>query len=310
MSVEVVVPSYRRPALLRTCLEGLAGQSRPPDRVLVVVRRDDGETRSVLADLGPEPTIEIVEVDQPGVVHALNRALDRLTGDVVAFFDDDTVAEPGWIERAVEHLATDTTLAGVGGRDRLINAPEVDREAPRPVGSIDWWGRMNGFHHLRGRRRRVELLKGCGMAFRRCAVDDLRFDSRLLGDGAQVHNDAAFSLAASRRGALLYDPEMVVDHFHGPRWDRDQRPAGPFDATAWRHQVHNETLTLLEHLSGFRAIVYLVWAHLVGTRDNVGLAQAVRLTGERGLGAWRALAASQLGRLHGLWTWSASRWNR
>jgi GT2 family glycosyltransferase len=303
-TVEVVVPSYRRPALLGDCLDGLARQTRPPDRVLVVVRLDDAATRSMLAEREPDLPVEVVDADQPGVVHALNRALDRLTGEVVAIFDDDTVADPQWLERAIGHLDSDPALVGVGGRDRLVDTPDAPGPPPRPVGSIDWWGRMNGFHDLGVEPGPVELLKGCCMAFRRAPIADLRFDTRLLGAGAQVHNDAAFSLAASRRGPLRYDPELVVDHHHGPRWDRDQRAEGPYDGRAWRHRVHNETLTLLEHLPAGRATVYLLWAHLVGTRDNVGLLQALRLTGDRGRDAWRALVASQLGRLQGMGTWA------
>ena len=307
-SVDAVVPTYRRPDLLAKCLEALSQQSVPPRRVLVTVRLEDETTRSYLNEVDLDVDLQVVLVDQPGVVFALNRALEHVDADIVAFFDDDTAPDPDWIERAVAHYDDDPTLAGLGGRDRLVGAAQDPGPAPRAVGSIDWWGRMNGFHHHEGRgARAVDVLKGCNMSFRRTAIASLQFDERLLGAGAQMCNDAAFSLAVRRRGgSILFDPSMQVDHYHGPRWDRDQRRL-TIDSKAREHEIHNETLTLLEHLPSARGKVYLVWATLCGTRDNVGILQSIRLAPKLRLDSLRLLVASARGRIRGYSTWKHCR---
>lgn len=307
-SVDAVVPTYRRPDLLAKCLDALSQQSVRPRRVIVTVRLEDETTRSYLNDVDLDVDLQVILVDQPGVVFALNRALEHVEADIVAFFDDDTAPDPDWIERAIAHYDDEPTLAGLGGRDRLVGPARGLGPAPRAVGSIDWWGRMNGFHHHEGRgARAVDVLKGCNMSFRRTAIAGLQFDDRLLGAGAQMCNDAAFSLAVRRRGgSLLFDPGMQVDHYHGPRWDRDQRRL-TIDSKAREHEIHNETLTLLEHLPPVRGKVYLVWATLCGTRDNVGVLQAVRLAPKFHFDSLRLLVASSRGRRRGYSTWKDSR---
>ena len=85
-------------------------------------------------------------------------------------------------------------------------------------------------------QREVDTLKGGNMSFRAAAVRGLRFDQRLRGPDAQVDCELAFSLALKRAGwALVYDPQIVVDHFQAPRHDIDQRDA--FSAEALFNQA-------------------------------------------------------------------------
>jgi hypothetical protein len=114
------------------------------------------------------------------------------------------------------------------------------------------------------------------MSFRRKAVGSLRFDPRLFGAGVQMHNDMAFCLAVKRSGwKLIYDPAVLVDHYEAPRFCADGR--GVFSAEAVRNQVHNETLTLLEYLSGPGRLFYLLIMFLIGTQAEPGLLQSARL---------------------------------
>ncbi len=48
--IDVVVPTYRRPELLRECRAALARQRHPAGRVVVAVRSDDDEARRVLRE--------------------------------------------------------------------------------------------------------------------------------------------------------------------------------------------------------------------------------------------------------------------
>ncbi len=78
LSVSVVVPTYRRPADLRRCVDALVGQTSPADEVVVVVREDDDESLSAVDGLVARiPSIERVTVSAPGQVHALNRGIER-----------------------------------------------------------------------------------------------------------------------------------------------------------------------------------------------------------------------------------------
>jgi len=171
------------------------------------------------------------------------------------------------------------------------------------VGKVQWFGRVVGNHHLGvGEPRYVDVLKGVNCAYRRAAILPVGFDERLLGAGAQVHNDLSLSLRLRRAGwKLVYDPEVAVDHYPAPRFDEDQRRS--FNATTFGDMVHNETLVLLEHLPPMRRFVFGFWALFVGTRSAPGLVQWLRLSLCEGRLASTKLQAALKGRADGLRTW-------
>jgi GT2 family glycosyltransferase len=305
LTVSVVVPTVNRTRLLHLCLLALARQERRPAQVIVVAREDDEPTLGYLARGAPaDLPLSIVRVSVPGMVAALNAGLAAATGDIVAFTDDDAAPRPDWIERLVRHYEADAGVAGVGGRDWI----EAEAAVPpqRNVGLVQWFGRMIGNHHLGvGPARDVDVLKGVNMSFRRVALGELRFDTRLRGTGAQIHNEVGFCLWLRRRGwRLIYDPAVAVDHAVGPRPSHDQRHS--VDAGAVRDSVHNETLALLDHLPPARRAVFLLWALLVGTRAAPGAVQCVRFLVQRQPAPFLRLRASYAGRLDAVRSWWAS----
>lgn len=220
MKLSVVIPSYRRPASLVRCLDGLAQQTRPPDEVIVVARPDDAETLDVVR--AARLPVAIAEVTTAGLLAAMRAGADAATGDVIAFTDDDAVARPDWAGRLEAHFA-DPAVGGAGGRDFI--AEETEGET-WDFGRITRWGRLVGNHHLAiGPPKPVDVLKGVNMAFRRAA---LALPTDLRGEGAQLHSEIAICGWASSRGwRLILDPEAIVDHT--PAW----RPAG--DSRRRRH---------------------------------------------------------------------------
>lgn len=312
MNLTVLIPTYRRPKDLARCLEALCKQTRQADEVLVVVRDTDTETWAFLDAFSPESLpLHTVKVSIPGQVAALNAGLDAAHGDIIAITDDDAVAHADWLARIEAHFLSDDRLGGVGGRDWLYVGTELQDATMHPgasqvVGQVQWSGRVTSNHHIGvGEPREVDTLKGANMSYRRTAIANLRFDPRLRGTGAQVHNDMAFAFAIKRAGwKLLYDPMVAVDHYLAQRFDEDQR--NTVNQIALVNAVHNETLVLLEHLPPVRRFIFLVWAILVGTRSNFGLLQVLRfLPSEGGLTVQKWLRAIQ-GRWQGWSTWRQS----
>ena len=304
MKLTVLVPTYRRPAHLVRCLRSLEQQSRAADQVLVVARDSDAESQQLLERRLFRLPLEVVTVAVPGQVAALNAGLDRVKGEVVAITDDDAEPHADWLSRIEQHFESDPGLAGLGGRDFLRDG-HVYRDSA-VVGKIQWFGRHIGNHHQGvGPARYVDVLKGANMSYRMSAIGALRFDTRLLGAGAQVHNDMSFSLRLRRSGLrILYDPEVAVEHFSAERFDDDGRVFK--SAEAVRNKAHNETVAILDYLPSRRWGVYLAWAILVGHRALPGAVQCVRLS-MTGRYAWSALKPVIIGRFLGVRTVLTSR---
>ncbi|WP_096594547.1 glycosyltransferase [Calothrix sp. NIES-2098] len=304
MKNTVLIPTYRRPLDLSRCLLAVQAQTKPADRVIVVVRDTDTQTWEFLAQFPAQNLpLHIVKVSVPGVVAALNAGLAVVEGDIVSITDDDAAPHPNWLEKINAHFLSDTSIGGVGGRDWIHQGNKLLDDSRQIVGKLQWFGRAIGNHHLGvGEPREVDILKGVNMSFRHCAIAQLRFDERMRGTGAQVHFEMAFTLALKRAGwKLIYDPQVAVDHYPAQRFDEDQRHN--FNEIALINLVHNETLVLLEYLPLLRSAVFLIWAILVGTRDSLGLVQWLRLLPSQGQLAGKKCWASLRGRWLGWQTY-------
>jgi cellulose synthase/poly-beta-1,6-N-acetylglucosamine synthase-like glycosyltransferase len=293
MKLSVIVPTWRRPEDLTRCLAGLAAQLRPADEVLVVARREDSETWAALersSGSSHQLPVRGISVAVSGVVPSLRAGLNASRGDVVAITDDDAVPRRDWLERIERLLERDPTVGGVGGRD-WVHRDGVLNGGERTVGSVRWYGRVIGNHHLGvGGPREVDLLKGANMAFRARAVRPVDLDDGLRGEGDQPHWEIDLCLSVKRNGwTLLYDPAIAVDHYPAPRFEREQRAAG--SAEALRNEVHNRTYALLKGLPGWRAPITLAYEFLVGTRQAPGLAAALERRA-RGKRVWARLATA------------------
>lgn len=311
MNITVLIPTYRRPKDLIRCLEALQKQTRPADEVLVVVRDTDAETWTVLKELNPHfLPLGTVTVSVPGQVAALNAGLDAAQGDIIAITDDDAVPHTDWLARIETQFLLDERVGGVGGRDWVYHGTQLIDGSREVVGRVQWFGRTIGDHCFGvGDAREVDLLKGANMSYRQSAIAGVRFDERLRGLGAQVHNDMAFSLALRRAGwKLIYDPMVAVDHYTAERFDEDRRYQ--FNEIALVNLSHNETLVLLEYLPPLRRAVFLLWAVLVGTRTTLGFLQWLRFLPSEGALAGQKLLASLRGRWQGWRTWQESRFSK
>ncbi|WP_175883654.1 glycosyltransferase family 2 protein [Burkholderia sp. BCC0044] len=295
MKISVLVPTYRRPADLARCLLALQRQQRLPDEVIVVARPEDDATHERLADpaVGGALPLHIVPVDVAGQVAALNKGLDSATGDIVAITDDDAAPRPDWLARIEAVFLSDPRVGAVGGRDWVHEKGRVLDESRELVGQLTLSGKIVGNHHLGvGGAREVDMLKGANMSYRRAAIERLRFDTRLRGAGAQVHNDMGFSMHVQREGwKLVYDPAIAVDHFPAERFDDDRRDAASLNAIS--NGAYNLHLILREHLSPLRREIAWWWWTLVGTRVYPGFAHVLlslpTARRARVLAHWRAV---------------------
>lgn len=278
-TISVLIPTWRRPDDLRRCLLALGRQDRPADQVVVTVRGDDAETLALLDALSGDAAARAVErvIVEPGpLTAAMNAGLARTTGDLVALTDDDAEPRPDWLAK-LELYFDDATIGGVGGLDVQPNGPPPVY-GKRSVGCLSWYGRLSGNHHRgAGPARDVDVLKGVNCCFRGDELRGLGLDRRLRGKANVSHWEVSLCLTLRRRGwRLVYDPAIVVDHQVGTRHDGDVNARGGFAAAPYVDAVHNQTLSVLDHLPRCHRAAFWLWAFLVGTQSEPGLVQAIR----------------------------------
>jgi glycosyltransferase involved in cell wall biosynthesis len=289
-TIGVLICTYRRAESLQRCLKALELQTRLPDRVTVVVRDTDSDTRELLTSRPhAKVPVRVLLVKVPGLIAARNTGLNASDTDILAITDDDACPHPDWLVRIFEHFISDPQLGGLGGRDRCHNGICFNNDQKMVVAKIQWFGRMIGNHHLGfGPPQFVDMLKGTNMSYRAESISSIRFDDRLHGSGSQAYEDFTFSLAVRRAGwRLRYDPAVLVDHYEETREEvRHYSGAKPVvDRRGFQAFVYNGVVARWEELSSIRHCVFVLWSFMVGVRVCPGIVQAIRFTPVMGMRA-------------------------
>ena len=120
MKVSVVVCTYsmERYDVFSECVESVLGQTYDPIEVVIVVDGNDEVFDRVSADFGEEPeTVLHNNETNEGISYSRTKGAEIATGEIVAFIDDDAIAEPDWIEQLVA-VYDRTDAVAVGGHVR------------------------------------------------------------------------------------------------------------------------------------------------------------------------------------------------
>lgn len=110
MRLSVAIPTFRRPGMLRECLDSLAPQLTDGVEVLVIDNDPAGSARNAVGSYA-HSAIRYLHEPRPGVVQARNRAVRDSGGAYLAFIDDDEIAHPGWIAALLRHVELGVTAS-------------------------------------------------------------------------------------------------------------------------------------------------------------------------------------------------------
>lgn len=131
-AISVIVASHQRPLWLRRCLTGLTQLDYPNFEIIIAA---DATGLDAIADHSAAPLIKTIEASEANISRTRNLGLSQAAGDIVAFIDDDAVAEPLWLRFHAEALTATAASASVGyvrGRNGISfqsRAESVDAEA-------------------------------------------------------------------------------------------------------------------------------------------------------------------------------------
>jgi succinoglycan biosynthesis protein ExoM len=128
--IAVCIPTYRRPTLLRKCLESLKNQQYHDFSYSVVIVDNDSErSAKVTVDEWSKSFPGLTNYDVEPIRNislTRNRAIANASGDLIAFIDDDECAEPSWLQELFE-LYNKVACDGVLGPVK----PSYDPPAPQ-----------------------------------------------------------------------------------------------------------------------------------------------------------------------------------
>jgi len=114
MRATVVVTAHDagRVSDLLDCVTSVLGQSRKPDEVIVCVDQNPS-LLDVLKRWIPDG-VSFLANEGTGLSASRNTALERASGDIITFLDDDAMPAPKWLEVLTPHL-DDASVFAAGG---------------------------------------------------------------------------------------------------------------------------------------------------------------------------------------------------
>lgn len=301
-TVTAVVVSYNRPQLLRECLDGLAAQTRPVDRVIVV---DNASTD------------DAARVAREHPIHAEVTELSCNYGGAGGFCAGMALALEPPHDPTFVWVMDDDTVPGPTALNELLKAAQRCRDAngalPTVLGSKTVWtdGREHPMSRPRPRTwlfRGSRDLPGCdgafqarSMSFVSCLIDAkaMRALKALPRTAFFLWNDDfEFTTRLLKRGIGYYVPSSVVMHKTRVFGSSDADPGERF-----RFEVRNKLWMMRccrEDFTGLEFAEFLLktvrrWAlTVVRSKDRALLLRAGRQGLREALGAQPAPNAELL----------------
>jgi len=111
--VSIVVATYNRESYIINCIKSLLIQSYTPEKREIIVVIDPKTTDRTKELLSKYP-VTILMASQGGPASCRNEGVEIAKGEVVAFIDDDSVADEYWLENLISNFS-DPEIVGVGG---------------------------------------------------------------------------------------------------------------------------------------------------------------------------------------------------
>jgi hypothetical protein len=219
--VSAVICTHNRATFLRRALASLAAQTIPAGRfeIIVVDNASTDDTRELvtheLSGLGP---LRYLFEPRLGVSHARNAGWRAARAPLVAFLDDDAIAAPDWLARAVSAFAAFESAPGCLGGP-VLPIWETPRPAWLPDALLPYLTVLD-LEQEAGPMPRGKFLYGTNSIFARERLSEIGGYAPELGPIGRWHRsgeDTFVQKQLRERGhTLWYDPSLRVQHVVQP----------------------------------------------------------------------------------------------
>ena len=254
--ISIIVVSYDGLALTERCLKSILENTEYPNYEVILVFYGSSPPK---ASPSPDPRIRMIRVEgNIGYSEANNLGLRHARGQFIAFLNNDTVVERGWLKALYDILTASgpdvaavqskLLLLGHHGRIDAVGLAFSPLGFLRPVGFMEPdEGQYDSVHELC-------VIQPAACLIRRSVIEEVGglFDP----DYFWGHEDTDFSIRLHLRGyRMLFCPSSVVYHVRSATISR----ARPESLTYYFRR--NVLLTMLKNY-GLKMLLRYLPAHL------------------------------------------------
>jgi len=211
--ISVVISTYSKDRLsyLLDCIKSLKMQSLKPDEIILVLDPYPDLVKFYMSKLTDD--LKIVVSEKCGLSNARNAGVKNAEGEIIAFIDDDAVADENWLENLVKNYE-DPNVVGVGGLIRPWWQGGHPAWFPEELN----WIVGCSYKGLPERKASVRNPIGCNMSFRKTIFEKVgyfRSDIGRLGKKLLAGEEPELSmriLESIPNSKIIYEPSAMVHH--------------------------------------------------------------------------------------------------
>ena len=194
-----------------SCVKSLREQTLQPNEIILAL--DPDKTLVDFYKSRIPDGVKIVIGEGYGLAFARNAGVKNSKGDIVAFIDDDAVADKHWLEKTVKNYG-EPHVVGVGGSVKPLWQGRYPVWFPEEL----YWVIGCSYKGLPERRANVRNPIGCNMSFRKSVFEKVgyfssevgRFGKKLLA--CEETELSIRALGKIPNSKIVYDPLAVVYH--------------------------------------------------------------------------------------------------
>jgi len=231
MKISIVIPTYNRSQMLCKTLANIISFEHQYHELIVVdqTKEHDLQSKHYLDKLISEKKIIYIFVDFPSAPNAKNIGIERTSGDIVIFFDDDVEINDNTIPAHISGLAQ-PDIGCVTGKVIIQNVNQDGNKVLSKRSSLQkkikfllflflrkkasYVGRLGILANFTGNKTLPsDTCIGCNMSFRKevfkkCGLFDVKFT------GNAVREETDLSVRLRRCGyEIMYIPQASIIHY-------------------------------------------------------------------------------------------------
>jgi len=223
--ITVVICTRERPEALGKALDSVLAQQYPAFRVLVVDNAPVSDaTAEVVRQAASRGPVDYIKEPKAGLSFARNAAVKAAPGQILAWLDDDELADPHWLAEIARALHEHPEADVVSG---VVVPAELDTRAQM------WFEQFGG--HSKGRGFKPDVFSpatahiqsplyplppfgtGANMTFRPGVIERIGMWDTALGAGTPSggsEDTLALTQVLLTGGTIVYQPTAVTHHYH------------------------------------------------------------------------------------------------
>ncbi len=215
MNVSVVVCTYSTNRYRDFCeaVESVLAQTYESVEVVLVIDGNETVHEWTTERFGKQDEVVIhCNEENRGLSYSRTQGVEHASGDIIAFIDDDAIADLEWVEELVRGYE-ETDAIAVGGR----MVPEWVVQKPTFLPKEFYWLIGVNYEERLKDWSEVRNTNGSNMSFRRMVFDELGgFDEQVgMTEDNQIQaeeTEFAIRMQQAFGQGMLYNPDAIVAH--------------------------------------------------------------------------------------------------